>query len=78
MRDKGRGMSVRAFEGIVENGRIRLEADVDLPEHTRVHVILPNTEPPAQPHIYSPRLARQELSADFAKEVAEDSPDASV
>jgi len=32
-------MSVTTFEGVVENGQIRLPADICLPEKTKVYVI---------------------------------------
>jgi hypothetical protein len=69
-------MSVASFEGIVENGRIRLEPAVQLPENTRVYVLVPN--PPTLPtaRMSSPRLLHPEQAADFTMEVVE--PDAGV
>jgi hypothetical protein len=62
-------MSVSSFEGIVENGRIRLEPAVRLPENTKVYVLVPNL--PAVPiaRVCSPRLAHPEQAADFAMEI---------
>src|SRR5437660_1646595 len=42
-------MSVTTFEGVVENGQIRLPADICLPEKAKVYVIIPNgvVPPPA-------------------------------
>ena len=37
-------MGVIAVEGVVENGQIRLMPDIQLPEKTRVFVIVPDTE----------------------------------
>jgi hypothetical protein len=69
-------MSVTSFEGIVENGRIRLEPAVRLPENTKVYVLVPNL--PAMPtaRVRSPRLAHPEQAADFTMEIVE--PDAGV
>ena len=63
-------MSITAFEGVVEDGRIRLDEDVQLPEQTRVVVVVPAT-PMSRPtaHIASPRLASPEDAQDFVLEV---------
>ncbi|MFN2452825.1 MAG: hypothetical protein ABR577_01250 [Pyrinomonadaceae bacterium] len=37
-------MSVTTFQGMVENGQVRLPANVSLPEKTRVYVIVPDLE----------------------------------
>ncbi len=37
-------MAISTFEGIVENGQIRLRDDVTLPEHTKVYVVIPDVE----------------------------------
>ena len=34
-------MTLSTFEGIVENGQIRLRDNVTLPENTKVYVIIP-------------------------------------
>lgn len=65
-------MSVTSFEGTVENGRIRLEPGVRLPENTKVYVLVPNLLVPPTAHIPSPRLARPEEAADFGMEVIEE------
>ena len=71
-------MQVSAFEGVVENGQIRLDANIDLPEKTRVYVIIPGFETPKAVHIYSPRLANPKQAVDFKKEVIEETPNAHV
>lgn len=38
-------MSVITFQGVVENGRVRLATDVHLPENAKVYVIVPDFEP---------------------------------
>ena len=37
-------MSVTTFPGIVENGLVRLAADVCLPENAKVYVVVPDFE----------------------------------
>lgn len=65
-------MSVTTFEGLVENGQIRLPANFRLPDKTRVYVVVPNLEVKPVAHIYSPRLVHPEQVQDFEKEVVED------
>jgi len=65
-------MSVTTFEGIVEQGQIRLTSDVRLPEHTKVYIIVPDIE--LKEHsltLQSPRLAQPERAAEFELEVFE-------
>lgn len=70
-------MRVTTFEGVVENGQIRLPADVCLPEKAKVYVVIPTViSSPA--YIASPRLAHPEQAKEFVKEVIEDTPNASV
>jgi hypothetical protein len=64
-------MAVSTFEGIVENGRIRLRDDVTLPDNTRVFVVVPAYEPTLQARIHSPRLNHREQAVEFVKEVIE-------
>ncbi len=71
-------MQVTAFEGIIENGQIRLITNINLPERTKVYVIIPGFETKRDLHIYSPRLAHPEQAADFQKDIIEEAPDASV
>lgn len=71
-------MQVMTYEAIVEDGQIKLSDSVRLPEKTKVYVVVPGT--PVQPRVLiaSPRLKHPEQAADFAKEVIEETPDASV
>jgi len=63
-------MKVMTYEGVVENGRVRLPAGVSLPENAKVYVVVPDagTES-AVAYIASPRLANPERAGDFIKEV---------
>ena len=71
-------MRVTTFEGIVENGQIRLPANVQLPERAKVYVIIPDVEVQTVAYIGSPRLVHPEQAADSKKEVFEELPDAGV
>ncbi len=35
-------MSVTTFQGTIENGQVRLAPDVNLPEKTKVYVVVPD------------------------------------
>ena len=37
-------MGIIAVEGIVENGQVRLETELNVPDHTKVYVIVPAQE----------------------------------
>ncbi len=65
-------MQVTAFEGVVENGQIRLKANIRLPENAQVYVIIPDLKAKQVAHIFSPRLAHPEQAADLKKEVVEE------
>lgn len=71
-------MRVTTFEGIVENGQIRLPAAVRLPERTKVYVVIPDVEVQTVAYIGSPRLAHPEQAADFEKKVIEEPVDADL
>ncbi len=71
-------MPILTFEGIVENGQIRLRDQVTLPEHAKVYVVIPDVEITLQAHVYSPRLAHPEQAVDFAKQAIEVSADAEL
>ena len=71
-------MGILTVEGIVENGQIRLNDNVTLPEHTRVYVIIPSAEIAPGAHVYSPRLVHPEQAADFSKQIIEVPADAEL
>jgi hypothetical protein len=71
-------MQVKAFEGVIENGQIRLKTNINLPEKTKVYVIIPNFAAQKVVRIYSPRLVHPEQAIDFKKEVIEELPNAGV
>jgi hypothetical protein len=71
-------MKVTTYQGIVENGQIRLPANVRLPEKAKVYVVIPDVEVRSVAYIGSPRLAHPEQAADFKKEVVEETRDADL
>jgi hypothetical protein len=69
--NKKQDRSLATFEGIVEQGRIRLRANVSLPENTRVFVVVPDLEIERLARVMSPRLASKDQASDFRLEVLE-------
>ncbi|MEW6668036.1 MAG: hypothetical protein AB1512_22725 [Thermodesulfobacteriota bacterium] len=70
-------MGIATFEGFVENGKILLTDGIQLPDHAKVYVIVPDSEI-GRIQIASPRLVHQEQARDFEKEVIEAHSDASL
>jgi hypothetical protein len=71
-------MNVVALEGVVDQGQIRLQTDIRLPERTKVYVVVPAIRIEQVVHLFSPRLAHPEQAADFKMEVVKESTDASL
>ena len=71
-------MTISTFEGIVENGQIRLRDNVMLPENTKVYVVIPGLEAAPKAQVYTPRLVHPEQAGDFAKQIIEVSADAGL
>lgn len=65
-------MSNTTYEGTIVNGQVRLPAGVQLPENSRVQVIVPDAAGTLRRHIYSPRLAHPEQAKEFEMEEAPD------
>ena len=66
-------MHIAAYEGVIENGQIKLMSNVRLPEKTKVYVVVPDMQ---VAHIYSPRLAHPEQAAGLKMKVIEEGSDA--
>jgi hypothetical protein len=66
------------YEGIVENGRVTLPPNTDIPEKTHVYVLVPDGETQRAFRVMSPRLAHPEQGKDFEMQIIEDTSDASV
>ena len=71
-------MQVTTFEGVVQNGQIRLIGNIELPESTKVYVLIPGLEDKRTFRVYSPRLAHPEQAIDFKKEMVEEVANASL
>lgn len=71
-------MSVITLEGVVEHGQIRLKTDIQLPDNTRVYVIVPDLEIQHTARVLTPHLAHPEQTADFKLEIIEGPSNASV
>lgn len=69
-------MKGATYEGIVENGNVRLPDGIHLPELTKVYVVVPDAETRRTVHLRSPRLVHPEQAKDFIKEVIEEESDA--
>ena len=63
---------IQAYEGVVKDGRVQVD-EVELPEDTRVYVLVPESVGVA--HVYSPRLVNREDAVLFEMEVTEMSPE---
>ena len=66
------------YEGVVENGHVILPPDVDIPDETRVYVLVPDLDTQRTLQILSPRLVDRTQAKDFVKEVIEETPNASL
>jgi len=63
------------IEGVIENGQIRLLDNVQLPENTRVYIVVAEDAALQPVHMRSPRLANPEQVDDFLKQVSKVSTD---
>jgi len=70
--------NVATYEGVVEDGQVKLPADADIPEKTRVYVLVPDADAQRTHYIASPRLVHREQAKDFDLEVIEESDDATL
>jgi hypothetical protein len=64
------------YEGIVENHCVRLPAEADVPEKSKVYVLVPDPDEQRTVHIYSPRLSDPSQAAFFELKVTEEGTDA--
>ncbi len=58
-----------AYEGVVENGRVKLPPNADIPDGTRVWVVVPAAETHPLPRVATPHLANPDQAKDFEKEI---------
>ena len=66
-------MQVTTIQGIVKNGQIHLSEDIELPEMTKVYVIIPPSQHVKK--IMSPRLANKDEAKKFVKTIEVDVDD---
>jgi hypothetical protein len=66
------------YEGVVENGHVTLPSNVDIPDETRVYVLVPDVDTQRTLQILSPRLVDRTQAKDFVKEVIEETPNADL
>ena len=73
-------MTRKVYEGIVEDGKIRLKANVKLPENTKVYIIVPDlkVDKKRAVQILSPRLVHRMDAARFKMEVTAEKPNARI
>lgn len=71
-------MKGATYEGIVQNGNVRLPDGIHLPEMTKVYVVVPDAEPQRVVHLRSPRLVHPEQAIDFKMEIVEEGTDAGL
>lgn len=69
-------MSIATYEGVVEQGQIKLKNGLKLRERTTVYVIVPEPETIAPPAIHTPRLANPQQADEFKMEITEVASDA--
>ena len=63
-------MSVTTFEGVVENGQVRLPAGVVLPEQQTVFVVVPEAIHPTTHKLPGVRLANPDDAVKFEMKVS--------
>ena len=71
-------MTITTYDGVVEEGKIRLKTGIRLPDNTKVYVVVPDTQTKKTARVTSPRLADRKKVADFTMEISEDNSNASV
>ena len=71
-------MTITAYEGVVEKGKIRLKTGIRLPDNTKVYVVVPDTQTKRTARVTSPRLVDRKKVADFKMEISEDNSNAIV
>lgn len=69
-------MKVVTYEGIVENRCVHLPPEADIPENSKVYIVVPGPDAQQMARIWSPRLVNPEQAKDFIKEVVPEKNDA--
>ena len=63
-------MKAVTYEATVQGGQIKLPDAAQLPDHTKVYVVVPGVEEKPVLRIQSPRLAHPEQASEFVKDVS--------
>jgi len=63
-------MPVTAIEGVVHDGKVVISEAIELPDETRVYVVVPSWQTPV-PQVRSPRLANQSDFPRYKKTVTD-------
>ncbi len=71
-------MSIITLEGIVDHGQIKLPSHIQLPDNTKVYIIVPDYQVTEYARIVSPRLVNRDQIVDFKMQIIEDQADASL
>jgi hypothetical protein len=58
-------LGVLVIEEIVDNGQIKLNSDIRLPEHVKVYVVVPDMRIEETVHLFSLRLKDPNRAMDF-------------
>ena len=66
------------YEGMIENRHVRLPQNAEIPEKTRVYVLVPAADTLSAQYVISPHLADQLQAEDFHKQVIEDATKSGV
>ncbi len=78
MRAKNNLPTVLTLEGIVDQGQIKIQGNIKLPDRAKVYVVIPEILIERSVRVPSPRLVNRKQVADFKMEVVEAGPDARV
>jgi hypothetical protein len=68
----------KTYQGTVVRGEIRLDGDVELPENTRVYVVVPEASDTPPARIHTPRLVHPEEAREFRMDVQDEVRDADI
>lgn len=66
-------MPILTYEGVIEKGKIRLNAGVKLPENAKVYVVVADTQAVKKKktvRVLTPRLVKRKQAADFKMQVS--------
>jgi hypothetical protein len=69
-------MKVTTYEATVQDGRVVLPDDAQIPDNTRVYVVVPAADGVERVRIISPRLVHRDEVVDFAMQVESEGDDA--